>query len=179
MCPRNSPRCVPPKVSRLLTQHKDGTCVASSTLHVALRESGFAPLSDPSSSLTMSLQSVLSTPLLSAAIAVVALLVVYLARLNHLLGQTPDEVKKLSPKRWSAELLRETYQRLDAEPIETSTYAQRIPPKLERRYIVTGGSGKFPLAPPGPSGWPGPAENTVSTSPGLAIESLGSNIDNT
>ncbi|KAL2175464.1 uncharacterized protein P884DRAFT_279260 [Thermothelomyces heterothallicus CBS 202.75] len=38
-------------------------------------------------------------------------------------------------------LLRDTYARLEAHPVTTKSYAARIPPKLERRYIVTGGSG--------------------------------------
>ncbi|KAK4451537.1 hypothetical protein QBC34DRAFT_57388 [Podospora aff. communis PSN243] len=91
----------------------------------------------------MSLEIVISSPLLSTAVIIAALVIVYLARLNEILRGTPDDVKKLSPSRWSESvpLLRETYRRLEAEPITTNSYAQRIPPKLERRYIVTGGSG--------------------------------------
>ncbi|KAK0655617.1 hypothetical protein B0T16DRAFT_384456 [Cercophora newfieldiana] len=91
--------------------------------------------------LTMFLQAILSSPLLSAAVAVIALVVGYLVRLNQLLCGTPDDVRRLSPTRWSAELLRATYQRLEAAPITASSYVHRIPPKLERRYIITGGSG--------------------------------------
>ncbi|KAK0632487.1 hypothetical protein B0T14DRAFT_34574 [Immersiella caudata] len=89
----------------------------------------------------MSLQIVASSPLISAATVISALLVVYLVGLNQLLSGVPENVRKLSPIRWSIPLLRKTYQRLEAEPITTRSYAQRIPPKLERRYIVTGGSG--------------------------------------
>lgn len=61
----------------------------------------------------------------------VALLVLYLARLNQLLGAgaTPAHVKSCTSKsrRWSAQRLHD---------------ATRIPPKQHRRYIVTGGSGE-------------------------------------
>lgn len=91
-------------------------------------------------------------PFLSAATVAGLLglvLVAYLARLNQLLRGTPDEIRRLNPAGWTKDLLLATYQRLESSPITTSTYAQRIPPKLERRYIVTGGSGEsspFPLA---------------------------------
>ncbi|KAK3298798.1 uncharacterized protein B0H64DRAFT_386230 [Chaetomium fimeti] len=77
----------------------------------------------------------------AAAVTLVILLIAYLARLNQLLLRTPDEIKKLASTRWKRELLRETYRRLEQHPIETQDYVSRIPPKLERRYIVTGGSG--------------------------------------
>ncbi|KAK5655495.1 hypothetical protein OQA88_5766 [Cercophora sp. LCS_1] len=66
---------------------------------------------------------------------------VYLIRLNQVLSGTPDEIGRLSPTRWTRELLLQTLERLQATPITTKSYAHRIPPKLERRYIVTGGSG--------------------------------------
>ncbi|KAK3311091.1 uncharacterized protein B0T15DRAFT_60939 [Chaetomium strumarium] len=70
-----------------------------------------------------------------------ALTAAYLVRLNQLLLRTPDEIAKLAPTtRWTTSLLRETYRRLEGRPITTSSYATRIPPRLERRYIVTGGS---------------------------------------
>ncbi|KAL2266662.1 hypothetical protein VTJ83DRAFT_6014 [Remersonia thermophila] len=67
--------------------------------------------------------------------------VAYLVRLNQLLLGIPDEVAKLSPTRWTRDELVETYRRLETRPITPATYAARLPPKLERRYIVTGGSG--------------------------------------
>ncbi|KAL2024230.1 hypothetical protein VTK56DRAFT_9386 [Thermocarpiscus australiensis] len=87
------------------------------------------------------LDHLIARPLLSAAITAVLLLVAYLVRLNQLLLGTPDEVKKLTPTRWTKEVILERYQRLEAHPITTRSYAHRIPPKLARRYIVTGGSG--------------------------------------
>ncbi|KAK4234519.1 3beta-hydroxysteroid-dehydrogenase/decarboxylase [Achaetomium macrosporum] len=76
-------------------------------------------------------------PLLLAALLAVA----YLVRLNQLLLRTPDEIAQLTPTRWTTTLLLDTYRRLEAHPITTSSYAKRISPKLERRYIVTGGCG--------------------------------------
>lgn len=79
-------------------------------------------------------------------VAFVALLVLYLARLNQLLGAgaTPDHVKSCTNKsrRWSAQRLHDTWARLEAAPVTTHSYAPRIPPKQHRRYIVTGGSGE-------------------------------------
>ncbi|KAK4034562.1 3beta-hydroxysteroid-dehydrogenase/decarboxylase [Parachaetomium inaequale] len=83
----------------------------------------------------------IARPDLTAAIAAALLLVVYLVRLNQLLLRTPDEVKKLAPARWTKDVLRDAYQRLETHPVTTRSYAKRIPPGLERRYIVTGGSG--------------------------------------
>ncbi|KAM7195908.1 hypothetical protein V8F20_007273 [Naviculisporaceae sp. PSN 640] len=75
--------------------------------------------------------------------AVFLLFFIYLVLLNQLLNSTPEEVRRLSPQtsRWTKELLQSTYQRLEQSPITTTSYARQIPPKLARRYIVTGGSG--------------------------------------
>ncbi|KAI2768339.1 NAD(P)-binding protein [Daldinia loculata] len=53
---------------------------------------------------------------------VITVLVLYLFRANQLLSQTPDEVRQLQ---------------LQERPID---YTSKLPPKLERRYIVAGGS---------------------------------------
>ncbi|KAI1385566.1 NAD(P)-binding protein [Hypoxylon trugodes] len=70
--------------------------------------------------------------------AALAVLVIYLFRVNQLLSQTPAEVRKLSGSRWTENQLKETYQKLQEKPID---YTDKLPPKLERRYVVTGGSG--------------------------------------
>ncbi|KAK4189064.1 hypothetical protein QBC35DRAFT_494620 [Podospora australis] len=69
------------------------------------------------------------------------LIITYLVRLHALLLSTPDEITKSSPKRWTKDELRKAYQEREKNPITTASYADRIPPKLDRRYIVTGGSG--------------------------------------
>ncbi|KAI0391536.1 NAD(P)-binding protein [Xylariaceae sp. FL0594] len=73
-----------------------------------------------------------------ALLAVIAGVFLYLFRVNQQLSGTPDEVRRLSGPRWTPELLRETYERLERDPID---YTDRLPPRLDRRYIVTGGSG--------------------------------------
>ncbi|KAB5546959.1 hypothetical protein GE09DRAFT_1174829 [Coniochaeta sp. 2T2.1] len=70
-----------------------------------------------------------------------AFLLLYLFQINRLLSGTPEEVRRLSPTRWTEETLIETYKNLEKSPITTETYAGQLPPKLDRRYIVTGGSG--------------------------------------
>ncbi|KAK3393980.1 hypothetical protein B0H63DRAFT_31580 [Podospora didyma] len=76
-----------------------------------------------------------------ATMAAVILLLAYLVQLNRLLNMTPEGVRRLSPSRWTQASLVETYKRLEKTPITTQSYAGHIPPKLERRYIITGGSG--------------------------------------
>ncbi|OIW30702.1 NAD(P)-binding protein [Coniochaeta ligniaria NRRL 30616] len=72
---------------------------------------------------------------------ILPLLVFYLFQINRLLSGTPDTVRRLSPARWTKEMLFETYKRLEKRPITIDTYVDQLPPKLDRRYIVTGGSG--------------------------------------
>ncbi|KAI8962380.1 NAD(P)-binding protein [Daldinia sp. FL1419] len=67
-----------------------------------------------------------------------AALILYLFRVNQLLSQTPDEARKLSSSRWTKNQLKETYRELQENPID---YVDELPPKLDRRYVVTGGSG--------------------------------------
>ncbi|KAI1411958.1 NAD(P)-binding protein [Hypoxylon sp. FL1857] len=67
-----------------------------------------------------------------------ASVLLYLWRVNQLLSGTPDEVRKLSGSRWTPDQLKETYKRLQEKRID---YTDKLPPKLERRYVVTGGSG--------------------------------------
>ncbi|KAI1770984.1 NAD(P)-binding protein [Hypoxylon cercidicola] len=75
---------------------------------------------------------------LAAFWTALAVLTLYLYRVNQLLSETPDEVRKLAGSRWTPDQLRETYRKLQEKPID---YTDKLPPKLERRYIVTGGSG--------------------------------------
>lgn len=81
-------------------------------------------------------------PHLTVVVTFVILFVGYLVRLNQLLLRTPEEIKNLASTKWEMGLLRDTYRRLERHPVETRHYVTRIPPKLERRYIVTGGSGE-------------------------------------
>lgn len=82
-------------------------------------------------------------------LAIIAAPVAYLVQVNRLLAGTPEEVAKLSPTRWTRELLCDTYDELEEKPITVDTYADRLPPKQQRRYVVTGGSGTSPTRRPG------------------------------
>jgi hypothetical protein len=64
----------------------------------------------------------------------------YLLRVNHLLKGVPSDVQKLSSSRWTAEQLRKAYDELQQQPIN---WTHKLPAKLERRYIVTGGNGEI------------------------------------
>ncbi|KAI0475477.1 hypothetical protein GGR56DRAFT_695172 [Xylariaceae sp. FL0804] len=74
-----------------------------------------------------------------------ALLLAYLVRVNQLLGSTPDEVRKLAGPPWTPDLLRQTYRELEQQQKQHQppeyAYTDKLPPRLDRRYIVTGGSG--------------------------------------
>ncbi|KAH6648573.1 hypothetical protein BKA67DRAFT_594100 [Truncatella angustata] len=74
------------------------------------------------------------------ALLVIGLLafVIYLWKLNQALRLTPPDVLALSPNRWTDQKIKETYQKIKNNPI---SWAEKLPPKLNRRYIVTGGSG--------------------------------------
>ncbi|KAF5569532.1 cholesterol dehydrogenase [Fusarium phyllophilum] len=65
-------------------------------------------------------------------------LILYLRRINRLLKETPHQVGQLRGKPWTPELLRQTYEALEKSPIN---FDGRLPSKLDRRYIVTGGNG--------------------------------------
>jgi hypothetical protein len=84
-----------------------------------------------------------STPilvLLGLGVFFVAL-ILYLRRINRLLNETPHQVGQLRGEPWTPELLRQTYETLEKSPIN---FGGLLPPKLDRRYIVTGGNGRSP-----------------------------------
>jgi hypothetical protein len=74
-----------------------------------------------------------------ASYVLAGFLLLYLFRINQLLKRTPAEIQELAGPPWTAELLNETYERLSRDPLD---YTNQLPPKLERRYIVTGGNGE-------------------------------------
>lgn len=59
-------------------------------------------------------------------------------KLNSALKQTPPEVLKTSPNRWTDQEIKDTYQRINTKPID---WSHHLPPKLDRRYVITGGCG--------------------------------------
>ncbi|KAI0447784.1 3-beta hydroxysteroid dehydrogenase/isomerase [Xylaria telfairii] len=62
----------------------------------------------------------------------------YLWRLNKVMSQTPPGAASASPYRWAENEIKQTYKRIEAKPID---WTDHIPPKANRRYVVTGGSG--------------------------------------
>lgn len=75
----------------------------------------------------------------------VVLALTYLLRVNYLLNVVPLDVKKLSSPPWTKEELKKTYNDLSSHPVD---YTGKIPPRLDRRYIVTGGNGKKSISVP-------------------------------
>lgn len=74
----------------------------------------------------------------TVATAVVALLSLYLYRLNRVMENVPEEARAWRGRPWTESEIRETYERMSSQPID---FAKVLPPRLDRRYIVCGGSG--------------------------------------
>ncbi|KAK3310611.1 uncharacterized protein B0T15DRAFT_43758 [Chaetomium strumarium] len=72
------------------------------------------------------------------ALGALAIVLVWLVRVNSAMHSVPEEVRKLSPRRWTNDELWDTYNRLKQTPID---FRKLLPPRLERRYVVVGGSG--------------------------------------
>jgi len=68
-----------------------------------------------------------------------ALAVAYVVHLNTILKGVPDKVKELTGLRWTESELKDLYDQIKQKPID---YADHLPPRLDRRYIITGGNGK-------------------------------------
>lgn len=79
---------------------------------------------------------------LAAAVAVAAavfsLLAFYLYRLNRVMEKIPEEARAWYSKPWTETEIQETYDRISRQPIN---FAKALPQKMERRYVVCGGSG--------------------------------------
>ncbi|CAJ2501412.1 Uu.00g042650.m01.CDS01 [Anthostomella pinea] len=74
------------------------------------------------------------------SIAAVTLLIgiAWVWKLNQVMKATPPAVLSVSPHRWTEEEIRDTYERIKSSPVD---WTQQLPPKLNRRYVITGGSG--------------------------------------
>ncbi|GAW14399.1 hypothetical protein ANO14919_038010 [Xylariales sp. No.14919] len=73
-----------------------------------------------------------------AAAILFALSVAYVWRLNKWMSGTPPEAINASPYRWADSEIHATYKRIKTKPID---WTKHLPPKANRRYVVTGGSG--------------------------------------
>jgi hypothetical protein len=80
----------------------------------------------------------LAARIAAGMVGVLTLLFLYLAKVNWGMKTTPPEALKYAPKRWTSEQCRAAYGRIEKKPVDWAPY---LPPKLERRYIVVGGSG--------------------------------------
>lgn len=74
----------------------------------------------------------------AAAAAVFALLLFYLYRLNQAMENVPEEARAWRGSPWTESEIQETYERMSKKPID---FAKVLPPKLDRKYVVCGGSG--------------------------------------
>lgn len=81
-----------------------------------------------------------SSSIVTAAIAAVALPILYIYRLNQLWKCIPQEALEISPHRWTEDEIKKTYEKVCKKPID---FRKILPPKLERRYIVVGGAGTY------------------------------------
>ena len=75
----------------------------------------------------------------AVAVAVAVMAAAWLMRINAAMLSVPDEARKASPRRWTKEQLRDAYERVKQKPID---FTKLLPPRLERRYVVVGGSGE-------------------------------------
>jgi nucleoside-diphosphate-sugar epimerase len=62
----------------------------------------------------------------------------YIRHVERALKSTPKEALRQSPRRWTDEEIKSTYERISAHPIDIKPH---LPPKQNRRYVVVGGSG--------------------------------------
>jgi nucleoside-diphosphate-sugar epimerase len=74
----------------------------------------------------------------AAMAAVIALLSFYLYRLNQTMLEIPKETWAWYSKPWTETEIQEAFERMSSQPID---FARVLPPKLDRRYVVCGGSG--------------------------------------
>ncbi|KAK3394656.1 hypothetical protein B0H63DRAFT_517761 [Podospora didyma] len=78
--------------------------------------------------------------LVASAIAIaiaIAIATACLYRINLAMKVVPEAARKASPCRWTRQEIRDTYSRVKQSPI---LFAKHLPPRLDRRYIVVGGS---------------------------------------
>ena len=68
----------------------------------------------------------------------IAVLLLYLMRLNWIMTSTPPEVAKVAQKPWVGDEIRARHAQLLESPPD---YSSKLPPRLNRRYIVVGGCG--------------------------------------
>ncbi|KAL8383444.1 hypothetical protein RB595_010577 [Gaeumannomyces hyphopodioides] len=73
--------------------------------------------------------------------APVSLALLYLVVLNWAMCRTPAQMRRVAQRPWTKKRLNTQYVRLRRKPITIASTAAQLAPKLDRRYVVTGGSG--------------------------------------
>ncbi|KAK3941516.1 sterol-4-alpha-carboxylate 3-dehydrogenase, decarboxylating [Diplogelasinospora grovesii] len=76
--------------------------------------------------------------ILAATAAVAFLGFLWLYRINSAMKSVPREALERSPRRWTLQQRRDTYDRVKKTPID---FTKHLPPRQDRRYIIVGGSG--------------------------------------
>lgn len=76
--------------------------------------------------------------IITIAGALFSCLLLYFIRINLMFMETPARFRMLAGSGWDRKLLSQTYKELAKNPIN---YTGQLPPRLNRRYIVTGGAG--------------------------------------
>jgi hypothetical protein len=71
--------------------------------------------------------------------AILVFILLYLWLVNLAITRMPSNVQKISPNRWTKKQIKETFERVQKNPID---YTPHLPPKLDRRYVVVGSSGE-------------------------------------
>lgn len=74
----------------------------------------------------------------TALAAVAVLAAVWLVRINAGMKSVPEDAQNASPQRWTKQRIQEAYERVKKRPID---FSHLLPPRLERRYVIVGGSG--------------------------------------
>ncbi|KAK4192828.1 hypothetical protein QBC35DRAFT_483499 [Podospora australis] len=72
------------------------------------------------------------------AIAVVVIGLIWAYRFNSALKSTPEAARKIGHRYWATQELRDAYEHTKKNPVD---FGKHLPPKLERRYVIVGGSG--------------------------------------
>lgn len=78
----------------------------------------------------------------AVAAAAIAIALIWLFRINSAMEAVPPEVAQISPRRWSRQQIKDTYERVKQDPV---SFLKKLPPRLDRRYVVVGGSGKHSI----------------------------------
>ncbi|KAK3329704.1 hypothetical protein B0H66DRAFT_35167 [Apodospora peruviana] len=77
-------------------------------------------------------------PLLWAALTTATLVVLYLYRINQSMKAVPPSAAAKYPQPWTPQQVQQTFDRIKRNRLD---FSKHLPPALERRYVVVGGSG--------------------------------------